>query len=159
MRSIDPGWAKPSVLALWRAGKLTTIFPDASTAPRCAADTVVHCESQYFGSGSNTDSVRKVAVGAGYILGLLQADLKATHWHRPSEWKRALCGVRAPKTRKLTSYAVHFEVLENLSRAERVVYKAALDSLGAQDRKMDVADTVGIGLVALGRVTPRGKVQ
>ena len=74
-------------------------------------------------------------------------------WVPPAAWKKRISpDEKAPKTKKLKDYRIHQVLPAILSPDELQIYHAYINTLGNQQLMMDVADCIGIGLVAVGRV-------
>jgi hypothetical protein len=150
--SVDPSSARDNQIATWQEGRLTFINARSVPFKIRKADPVV-VEDQF--PGRNGGSALDIAKAAGHFVGSIGRRLTEVVWSHPASWKAQLCGKDRKKTKTLDAYPVHHAILRALDAAEAAVYQAALMRHGSQPAKMDVADAVGIGLVALGRIPPK----
>jgi hypothetical protein len=144
--SIDPAGSKADQFAWWIDGRLTSITTEAA----CVDDWRIVIEDQ-FGKYKG-DNLLKLAKHAGWLIGRMGRDLDEVEWSQPSVWKPRLCKRSSPKVKKCEDYFVHKAILKTLAPDELSVYLAAIEATNNQGTKMDIADAVGIGLVALGRI-------
>lgn len=102
--------------------------------------------------GRNGSTVISLARAAGILVGRLGRTTETVEYLSPKSWKQTLCKGKAPKVKDFEAYMVHKAVCSLLDGDERKIYETFLRNTGNKDHKADVADTVGMALVAAGRV-------
>ena len=145
--SIDPAGSKDDIFAWWIDGRLTNITSDF---PACVDEWAIVIEDQF--GAHKGDQLLKLAKHAGWLVGRMGRNLDDVTWSKPAVWKPALCKRSSPKVRKCDDYFVHRANLKTLNDTETDVYMTAISMTNNQGTKMDIADAVGIGLVALDRI-------
>jgi hypothetical protein len=144
--SIDPAGSKSDQFCWWIDGRLTSITTEAV----CVDDWRIVIEDQF--GKHRGDNLLKLAKHAGWLIGRMGRDLDEVEWSQPSVWKPRLCKRSSPKVKKCDDYFVHKAILKTLAPDELPIYWFAINATNNQGTKMDIADAVGIGLVALGRI-------
>lgn len=148
--AVDPAVSKDHAWSIFVHGKLKSAVLDKS---RYVDElTIVVVEDQFV--GRNSQSALDLAKSAGHLVAKLGRGIQDVIWTKPLEWKRKLvAGAKSPKPPKdvLEEYAIHKALLKILDDDELGVYNSALAEIGSKAKKLDLCDSIGIGLAHLNR--------
>ena len=149
--SVDPAGSKDTYAAWWCGGRLVGVgvFDPRDKMIRNLRANVI-MEDQF--GKHRGDRLLKLAKYSGWLIGTMGRELHDVDWVQPSVWKAALCKRSAPKTRRIEDYFVHIAIIKTLTKTEQIPYLTCLETSGSASVHSDIADSVGIGLYACGRI-------